>query len=135
MPGAIYGDIVESRFELSGFNEYDFPMFHPSCHFADDTLMTLAVALTLVVTRNNRDNYKNTLIRNMKDITHKHPNVGWGKMFYAWLFKYSVPTPLSNYGNGSAMRISPVGWVCDTLEETIELSKLTTEITHNHPEA
>ena len=57
------------------------------------------------------------------------------KMFYAWLFRYSVPTPLSNYGNGSAMRISPVGWVCDTLEETIELSKLTTEITHNHPEA
>ena len=119
MPGAIYGDIVESRFELSGFNEYDFPMFHPSCHFADDTLMTLAVALTLVVTRNNRDNYKNTLIRNMKDITHKHPNVGWGKMFYAWLFKYSVPTPLSNYGNGSAMRISPVGWVCDTLRKQL----------------
>ena len=134
MLGAIYGDIVGSRFELSGFNEYDFPMFHPSCHFTDDTLMTLAVALTLVVTRNNRDNYKNTLIRNMKDIAHKHPNVGWGKMFYAWLFKYSIPTPLNSYGNGSAMRISPVGWVCDTLEETIELSKLTTEITHNHPE-
>ena len=81
MLGAIYGDIVESRFELSGLNEYDFPMFHPTCHFTDDALMTLAVALTLVATRNNRDNYKNTLIRNMKDITHKHPNVRWEKCF------------------------------------------------------
>ena len=135
MLGAIYGDIVGSRFEFTGFNEYDFLMFHPSCRFTDDTLMTLAVALTLVVTRNNKENYQNTLIRNMKDIAHKHPNVGWGKMFHAWLFKYKVPVPLNSYGNGSAMRISPVGWVCDTVEETIELSKLTTEITHNHPES
>ena len=134
MLGAIYGDIVGSRFEFTGFNEYDFLMFHPSCRFTDDTLMTLAVALTLVVTRNNKENYQNTLIRNMRDIAHKHPNVGWGKMFHAWLFKYKIPVPLNSYGNGSAMRISPVGWVCDTLEETIELSKLTTEITHNHPE-
>ena len=134
MLGAIYGDIVKSRFENSGFNEYNFTMFHPLCRFTDDTLMTLAVALTLVVTRHNKDDYKSTLIRNMKDIAHKYPNVGWGKMFHAWLFQHSVPSPLNSYGNGSAMRISPVGWVCDSIEETIELSKLTTEITHNHPE-
>ena len=134
MLGAIYGDIVGSRFEFTGFNEYDFTMLHPSCHFTDDTLMTLAVGVSLVVTKNNRSNYKSTLIRYMKEIAHKYPKVGWGNLFYNWLFKSKASVPYNSYGNGAAMRISPVGWVCDTLEETIKLSKLTTEITHNHPE-
>ena len=134
MLGAIYGDIVGSRFEFTGFNEYDFTMLHPSCHFTDDTLMTLAVGVSLVVTKNNRSNYKSTLIRYMKEIAQKYPKVGWGNLFYNWLFKSKASVPYNSYGNGAAMRISPVGWVCDTLEETIKLSKLTTEITHNHPE-
>ena len=62
MLGAIYGDIVESRFELSGFNEYDFPMFHPSCHFADDTLMTLAVAIFMARTGKVKEEIKSKMI-------------------------------------------------------------------------
>ena len=62
MLGAIYGDIVESRFELSGFNEYDFPMFHPSCHFADDTLMTLAVAIFMARTGKLKEEIKSKMI-------------------------------------------------------------------------
>lgn len=133
MLGALYGDVVGSAYEFPRERiEEDFIMFAPGSHFTDDSLMTLAVALTLVVTKNDRSHYKDTLIRSMKDIAHKYPNVSWGQKFYKWLFEYTVPVPLNSYGNGSAMRISPVGWVCDTLEETIELSKLTTEITHNH---
>ena len=134
MLGALYGYISGSRFEFTGFNEYDFVMFLPSCHFTDDSLMTLAVAEALVVTRNDRNNYQKVLIRKMKEIAHKYPNVNWGTKFANWLFVQQYPVPINSYGNGSAMRISPVGWVCNTLEETIKLSKLTTEISHNHPE-
>lgn len=134
MLGALYGDVVGSRFEFTGSKEYKFQLFHQSCTFTDDSLMTLAVALTLVQTRNDKSNYKELLIKNMKDIAHKYPNVGWGAHFHKWLFVDTVPTPINSYGNGSAMRISPVGWVSDFIEDTIELSKLTTEITHNHPE-
>ena len=134
MLGAIFGDIVGSRFEFTGFDEYDFTMFTSSCHFTDDTLMTLAVAEALVITRNDRTNYQKVLINTMKEVAHKYPNVSWGERFHNWLFLQQFPAPLNSFGNGAAMRISPVGWVCDTLEETIKLSKLTTEISHNHPE-
>ena len=121
MLGALYGDIAGSRFEFTGFNEYDFPMFLSSCHFTDDSLMTLAVAEALVITRSDRSNYKQELIKSMKRIAHEYPNVNWGLRFYNWLFVQQFPTPMNSFGNGSAMRISPVGWVCETLEETIEL--------------
>ena len=135
MLGALYGDIVGSKYEFPTEPvDENFVMFLPGCHFTDDSLMTLAVAISLVITKNDRSDYQNVLINNMRDIARKYPNVSWGEKFYKWLFEYTVPVPLNSYGNGSAMRISPVGWVCDTLEETIKLSKLTTEITHNHPE-
>lgn len=135
MLGALYGDIVGSAYEFPKEQiKEDFIMFHPRSHFTDDSLMTLAVALTLVATRNDRDHYKETLIDNMVDIAHKYPNVSRGQKFRDWLFEYKVKVELNSYGNGAAMRISPVGWVCETLDETIELSRLTTEITHNHPE-
>lgn len=134
MLGAIYGDIVGSRFEFTGFDEYNFDLFYSTCHFTDDTLMTLAVGLTLVQTRSDRSNYQETLIRNMREIAHNYPRVGWGQKFWHWLFEFKYPVPINSCGNGAAMRISPVGWVCDSLEETIELSKLTTEISHDHPE-
>ena len=135
MLGALYGDIAGSRFEL-GQREVDddFVLFLPGSNFTDDSLMTLAVAETLVITRNDRSDYKKILIKKMKEIAHKYPNVSWGQRFYNWLFVQKYPVPFNSYGNGAAMRISPVGWVCDTLEETIELSRLTTEISHNHPE-
>ena len=135
MLGALYGDIAGSRYEL-GQREasYDSPLFLPGSNFTDDSLMTLAVANALVITRNDRSNYKDVLIKCMQEIAHKYPNVSWGTRFYNWLFVQKHPVPFNSYGNGAAMRISPVGWVCDTLEETIELSRLTTEISHNHPE-
>lgn len=134
MLGAILGDIVGSRFEFTDFHSKDFKMFLPVNHFTDDTLMTLAVASALVSTRNDRSLLEKTLIREMKAIAHNYPNVSWGQKFYKWLFEYKVPVQLNSFGNGAAMRISPVGWVCDTLEETKKLAFRVTNITHNHPE-
>lgn len=134
MLGAIYGDIVGSRFELGqGEPEQGFVLFHSDCHITDDSLMTLAVAEALVVTRKDRSEYQDVLIRTMKKIGREYPNVSWGQTFRRWIdanYYYQG----DSYGNGAVMRIAPVGWVCDTLEETIKLSRLTTEITHNHPE-
>ena len=134
MLGAIFGDIVGSQFEFTGFNEYNFNLFTGSCNITDDSLMTLAVANALLVSKNDKEQYQSNLISYMKKIAHDHPNTNWGERFYNWLFIQEHPVPIYSYGNGAAMRISPVGWVCDTLEETIELSRLTTEVSHNHIE-
>lgn len=135
MLGAIYGDIAGSRFELGQREvDYDSKLFLPGSSFTDDTLMTLAVAEALVLTNKDRSNYQTVLIQKMKEIAQKYPNVNWGVRFYNWLFIQTKPVPMNSFGNGAAMRISPVGWVCNTLEKTIELSRLTTEISHNHPE-
>ena len=141
MLGAIYGDIAGSPYEpgTSYWRDQsipsDFKIFGPGSHITDDSLMTLAVANALVISRNDMDHYQFNLVHSMISIARAHPNVAWGGRFYRWLFESGDdPNPIDSFGNGAAMRISPVGWVCDTLEETIALSKLTTEISHNHPE-
>ena len=141
MLGAIYGDIAGSPYEPNTtywWNQSipgDFAIFGPGSHITDDSLMTLAVAKALVISKSDMESYQRNLIDCMRDIAHKHPNVSWGTNFYKWLFDSGdYPTPINSYGNGAAMRISPVGWVCDSLEQTMALSKATTEISHNHPE-
>ena len=141
MLGAIYGDIAGSPYEPGSsywFNQnipYDFTIFGAGSHITDDSLMTLAVANALVVSRSDMGDYRRNLIYSMLKIARDHPMVAWGENFKRWLFDSGdSPSPIGSYGNGAAMRISPVGWVCDTLEETIALSKITTEVSHNHPE-
>lgn len=141
MLGAIYGDIAGSPYEPGTpywFNQnipYDFTIFGAGSHITDDSLMTLAVADALVISRSDMGSYQKYLVQQMLKIARDHPRVAWGENFKRWLFDSGdSPSPIGSYGNGAAMRISPVGWVCDTLEKTIELSKLTTEVSHNHPE-
>lgn len=141
MLGAIYGDIAGSPYEPGTsywYNQstpYDFTIFGAGSHITDDSLMTLAVANALVVSRSDMGDYRRNLIYSMLKIARDHPRVGWGENFKRWLFDSGDdPSPINSFGNGAAMRISPVGWVCDTLEETIALSKHTTEVSHNHPE-
>ena len=141
MLGAIYEDIAGSPYEpgTSYWRDQnipsDFKIFGPDSHITDDSLMTLAVANALVISRNDMEHYQSNLIYSMLSVARKHPNVSWGVRFHRWLFESGdSPTPIDSFGNGAAMRISPVGWVCYTLEETIALSKLTTEVSHNHPE-
>lgn len=134
MIGAIIGDIVGSRFEFveDGNRGKNFALFASGCHFTDDSLMTLAVAKSLLLSKGNYDNLGELTIQIMKDIAKPYPRIGWGGMFYKWLFERSVP--YNSYGNGAGMRISPVGWVAESEEEVKELSKIVTEVSHNHPD-
>lgn len=134
MLGAIYGDIVGSRFEFQGFKSKEFEMFTNSCIFTDDTLMTLAIANALIWwDKVSIEDLKRKATISMVDIYNKYPNTMWGAKFYAWLTINR--TPMNSFGNGAGMRISPVGWYANSLEETKELAKALTEISHIHPEA
>ncbi len=136
MLGAIIGDIVGSRFE---FKEDDnrrknFAFFAPACCPTDDTFMTIAVAKALILAKGDLERLKAIVGDCMKEVARAHPHTGWGGRFYRWLFVDKPSLPYNSYGNGSAMRVSPVGWVAESEEEVVELSRAVTEITHNHPE-
>lgn len=124
--GAICGDIVGSTREWRRIKKLDFELLPKGSRFTDDTVMTCAVAEWLM----NRD-VNLTLI--MQRWGLKYINAGYGHMFIRWLTS-SEPKPYNSFGNGSAMRVSPVCWIADTIEGTMELAKATAEVSHNHPE-
>lgn len=136
MIGAIIGDIVGSRFEFvfDDHRDKNFVLFGNGCRPTDDSFMTLAVAKALFLSKGDREKLKEIIVYCMRSVAHDHPNTGWGGRFYKWLFKEVSPQPYNSYGNGAGMRISPVGWVADSEEEVKELSKIITEVSHNHPE-
>ncbi len=143
MYGAILGDIIGSPFEFDRGNKTkDFPMFCRDSVFTDDSVMTIAVADALLQARAlgmledldaNADKIREYLVRSMKSWGKRYPNAGYGGRFYHWLFTNDTK-PYGSYGNGSAMRVSPAGWLMDDLESTRKLAGLTAEVTHNHPE-
>lgn len=129
MLGAIAGDIIGSFFEHSRLKFYDFDLFYPRSKFTDDTVMTLAVAEWMM---SSADKSKNDLVRIMQDFGHEYPRAGYGYRFKLWLDSDN-PQPYNSWGNGSAMRVSPVGLYANTLDEALELAKVTAEVSHNHP--
>lgn len=135
MFGAILGDIIGSPYEFDmGNKTKDFPLFSKHSQFTDDSVMTIAVAEALMEsTGQSDDEIKAALIYSMQRWGCKYPNAGYGGMFYYWL-REKEPHPYNSYGNGSAMRVSSVGWLFDTLDETRHVARLTAEVSHNHPE-
>lgn len=136
MTGAIIGDVVGSRFEFDNYKSKDFEMFDTECDFTDDSVMTLAVAKALTQHENRITDYeafKKELVQVMHEVGRRYPQCGYGGRFFEWIM-YNRTEPYNSYGNGSAMRVSPVGWFADSLAECEELAKATTEVTHNHPE-
>lgn len=123
--GAIAGDIIGSRFEFNNFKNVVFPLFTEKSQFTDDTVMTIAVADWLLT--------GDSLLGILQDYGNRYIDAGYGGMFYRWL-KTDDPQPYNSYGNGSAMRVSFVGWAFDTLEKTLDAAKQSAEITHNHLE-
>ena len=123
--GAMSGDIIGSFYEFNATKKYDFYLFTPFSKFTDDTVMTVANADWLIT--------GDSLLGVMQDYGNRYPHAGYGGMFRAWL-REDEPKPYNSFGNGSAMRVSPVGWAFDTLEETLEAAKQSAEVTHNHPE-
>ena len=134
MTGAIIGDIVGSRFEFDNHKSKDFTLFTSECFFTDDTVMTLAVAnaLNKYETITDLEAFKQTLIKSMHEIGIHYPDSGYGCRFYGWIMNKRTE-PYNSFGNGSAMRVSPVSWYAKSLDEAETLAKATAEVTHNHP--
>lgn len=127
MLGAVIGDIVGSVYERNNVRRKDFgPLFHPSAFYTDDTVCTIAIADALVHERHAGEALKEWGLRYWD-------NGGWGGMFSRWLQSPSLE-PYNSFGNGAAMRISPVGLLARSVGEVETLSKQVTEVTHNHPE-
>lgn len=128
MIGAIIGDIVGSRFEFSdqGLCE-GFELFTPDCSYTDDTICTVAVADAIL----NKRSYKESLLDWCR--RYPHPMGGYGNRFARWITSPD-PQPINSFGNGSAMRVSPVGWLFSDYAEVMEEAKKSAEVSHNHPE-
>ena len=135
MTGAIIGDIAGSRFEFDNYRAKDFDFFTSDCFFTDDTVMTLAVAKALNKYKKVTDyeDFKKTLVKCMHKVGICYPDCGYGGRFYVWITEKKTE-PYNSYGNGSAMRVSPVAWYASSLEEAENLARATAEVTHNHPE-
>ncbi|MGI6412315.1 MAG: ADP-ribosylglycohydrolase family protein [Syntrophomonadaceae bacterium] len=128
MLGAIIGDIVGSIYEWNNIKTKDFPLFSPGCFFTDDTVMTLAIAEGLM-----NGSSADAFIQAMKKYGHMYPNAGYGGRFANWLFSADVH-PYNSWGNGAAMRVSPIAWAFGTLSEVEKYAEISAAVTHNHPE-
>ena len=134
MLGAIIGDIVGSRFEHNNIKSKDFDLLSAMCDFTDDTVMTVAIAQALLLCKNDYTKLSKIAIQTMQFYGNKYPYCGYGGHFRMWL-QSDDPQPYGSYGNGAAMRISPVGFVAKSENELKQLSRTVTYTTHNHPEA
>jgi ADP-ribosylglycohydrolase len=125
MRGAIIGDIIGSPYERNWITSTDFPLFSRQSEFTDDTVLTVAVADVLL----NDGDYR----RELQHYAQRYPEAGYGHNFKYWAIMASKES-LDSYGNGSAMRVSPVGWAFDTLEEVLKEAKRSALPSHGHPE-
>lgn len=133
MIGAIIGDIVGSRFEFHNHLSKEFEFLTRSCEFTDDTVMTCAVAQALMDSKEDFSDLSEKTIAAMQRIGRQFPNCGYGARFINWMFSDN-PQPYNSCGNGSAMRISSVGFAARDVEEAKKLSAAVTRVSHNHPE-
>ncbi len=125
MIGAIAGDIIGSVHEGAGTKTKDFPLFDKNCRFTDDTVLTVAVAAKLL--------HGGDYAELFHDYFHACPNAGYGGSFIRWA-ELRQRQPYNSWGNGSAMRVSPVGFACESLEDVLVEARRSAEVTHSHPE-
>lgn len=125
MLGGIAGDIIGSRFEHAQIKTKDFELFSRQSTFTDDTVHTVAVADSLLTKTPYQVNF-------LRYFNH-YPNAGYGHRFRRWA-RSARPIPYGSFGNGSAMRVSPIAWFYDSLEKVLEEAMHSAEVTHNHPE-
>ncbi len=123
--GAVAGDIIGSAYEFNPVKSIGFRLFSGDSRFTDDTVMTVANADWLL--------RGGDLVQTMQRYGRHYRHRGYGGMFSKWIWA-EEPQPYHSFGNGSAMRVSPVGWAFETLEETLNAAKQSAEVTHSHPE-
>ena len=128
--GAIAGDVIGSAYEFNPTRDYDFDLITPKSTFTDDTVLTMANAIWLL---EDKRHTHEKLVEIMLDMCWKYPDRGYGGRFAHWIHD-GDPQPYNSFGNGSAMRVSPVGYYAKTLDEALELAQISAEVTHNHPE-
>ncbi|HRP88885.1 MAG TPA: ADP-ribosylglycohydrolase family protein [Edaphocola sp.] len=123
--GAVIGDVIGSVFEWNNIKTTDFSLFNPKCDFTDDTVLTIAVADSIL----NKKEFAKTIW----EYGRKYRGRGYGGSFRNWLQEDNLK-PYGSFGNGSAMRASAVGFAFDDIETVMEVAKQSAEVTHNHPE-
>lgn len=125
MLGAIAGDIIGSSWEGSGEKRYDFPLFSKQSRFTDDTVMTVAIAYAVLDDRDYAEA--------MREYGLRYPFAGYGMQFGRWLANESMG-PYGSYGNGGAMRVSPLGYAAHSIDWVLNEAARSAAPTHNHPE-
>lgn len=125
MFGAITGDIIGSAYEHSPTRSTDFPLLPEAATFTDDTVLTVAIAESLLTGK--------SYAAALKHWGRRYPNAGYGGNFYQWLMS-RCSVPYGSWGNGAAMRVSPIGWAFDSLETVLEEAAKSAMPTHDHPE-
>ncbi|WP_081675852.1 ADP-ribosylglycohydrolase family protein [Butyrivibrio sp. AC2005] len=141
MLGAIIGDVYGSIYEFDNIKEKELVKLTKFSTPTDDSIMTIAISKALLSCykdiKEKKEGYEKTLFDKCVEIMvaygNTYPHKGYGGNFKKWL-RNPNRKPYGSYGNGSAMRVSPVGWVCDSLEDTLQIAQITAETTHNHPE-
>jgi ADP-ribosylglycohydrolase len=123
--GAIAGDIIGSVYEWNNIKTTDFDLFCRDSTFTDDSVLTLATMDAIL----HQENYTETY----QAFGRKYPYRGYGGNFRQWI-QSKNPEPYNSWGNGSAMRVSPVGWYGNSLDEVMAEAQKSAEVTHNHPE-
>ena len=143
MLGAIVGDVVGSRFEFDNERRVaysrKYELVTVFSTFTDDSVMTLAIADALMKVAKvkgdkfSESEFESQVIKSMQKFGKLYPNAGYGMKFYSWL-KMKDPKPYGSWGNGSAMRVSPVAWAFDNLEDVERFAEISARVSHNHPE-
>ena len=136
MYGAILGDIIGSPYEFDrGSKTKTFPLFSGYSKFTDDTVMTIAVADAFLPVQPEMEDdvIRQRVVMKMQKYGRLYPYAGYGGRFRRWL-RDRHPQPYNSWGNGSAMRVSSVGWLYDDLETVRRMARLSADVTHNHPE-
>ena len=125
MIGVIAGDVIGSVHEHALTKSTDFPLFDPRCRFTDDTVLTVATAYAILTGTSYEVAYR--------DFGREHPNAGYGGSFYEWL-QSEDPYPYNSWGNGSAMRVAPIGFAFGKIDEVLFEAERSAAVTHNHVE-
>lgn len=125
MLGAVVGDIIGSVHEWRGTKTKDFPLFVSGSTFTDDSVLSVAVAEWILTGRD--------LVNLLHEYTDTYPGRGYGGMYSSWAENRSRE-PYNSFGNGAAMRVSPIGFALDTIEDVLVWAERSAAVTHNHPE-
>jgi ADP-ribosylglycohydrolase len=123
--GAFAGDIIGSSYEFDNVKSVDFEFFREGTYFTDDSVLTAATMDVLL----NKGDYQKAY----QEYGRLYPHRGYGGNFKSWIYSDN-PVPYNSWGNGSAMRVSPVGWYCNSIDAVLAEAKKSAEVSHNHPE-